>query len=243
MKKNLIVLFLFGVSFQVGASVIPTGEYTLTLQRGAWNATGTIAAHSSVANYETLTTSDGQTLYVYMMSYAVGDVERVDWFVNTNDNNPATSDYRPNPLIGGNPNDRLTITISGLMFDGVNPNHAIFQTNTTHVYYRQMDGNGNTSQQEIPGWALEDSSNPNSPKQRSPIGPVLEGEQGYKESDSFYGTAYRTTPTGPIVLPDMFVPLNNNHEVAFGIGYAMLPEPITLLMMCLGILPALRRKS
>jgi hypothetical protein len=239
MKKSFIALLLLGIALDASAALTPIGSYTITFSRGnSWSETQNIPV-----NIMTGTNKTGEDFYgvtvngvtkqtqVYMQP-TDGIPGAYTWYVNS----PAAKDdpYAGRLLQGSGP---LTITISNLKFDGYDIDEVVFLPKVTHVYYVGYS-DGAYQPQYIPG-AIPVADPYKSQFQRTPIEPI--------PGSGFYGTPYSTeTPTGlTVTLPDLFVPVGGNWEVSFGMGFEAIPnvpEPATLLTLCLGIF-AFRKKS
>lgn len=246
MKRSIVAALLaLSFSLEAGATLTPVGSYTITFSQGTWRESRTIPVSMMTPtqnNGVDFYNVNGKMTQVYMESIAMpGDPssQRFTWYVNS----PAVrDDLAKGRLLHSL--EPLTITISNLNFAGLDPDEVVFLPDVTHVYYVRYSARG-YSPLSLPGGI---DVNPGDTQiQRSPIRPLDEDEEDWDilQSDCYGSPRSFSSASGQtIVLPNLYVPAGANWEVSFGMGFegvSSIPEPITLLTLCLGFF-AVRKK-
>jgi len=259
----------------------PVGTYTITLTRGSWSET----SDPLPANpFDPTLPEDQRVSFSFSNHYMVGDnllnvrvylqdvwnqgvdgaIEAFTWYLNIDPNTPGY-DPATMPLLGGNPGEKLTITVNSLDFD----QSVVFERQTNHIYYYDI----NNSPQWIPGYDRNFSPatlgpygyyqrtgvrpfDPNS--EGIPYDPLLVPWQPYTAQELAEAPAYGQAQALPgdginFELPDMYVPSGIDpttgcpffptRELSFGVGgERYVPEPMTLAILTIGSIGFIRRK-
>lgn len=246
MKRSIVAALLaLSFSLEAGATLTPVGSYTLTFSRKGWSVSQTIPVSMMTptkANGVDFYNVNGKMTQAYMESIAMpGDPssQRFTWYVNS----PAVkNDLAKGSLLQGT--GPLTITISHLNFAGLSPDEVVFLPQVTHVYYVNYNAAG-YSPLALPGGIDVDPGD--TQIQRSPIRPLDEDEPGwgiFPNNAYGYPCSFSDDTGLTVILPNLYVPYGANWEVSFGMGFegvSSIPEPITLLTLCLGFF-AVRKK-
>jgi hypothetical protein len=251
MKKRIVCLFLLliGLSgLSASATLTPTGTYSITLaQKDSmgyttwWDTVVVDLTGKTIDSSRTLVaTQNGLNYYMQQVANPTPEIYAFTWYIQ-----PVIDG---NPILGGNLGDKLTVSVTGMHFVEPTPDQTvIFQKDVTHIYYMTYIGNGNCLQVAVPGKSLTDPYDTEPIWQRSPVAPLSTPDPDFPEAGSAYGTPYLVWVDGTsFVLPDMWTPTTLatavTHELSFGAGFTVVPEPITFVLLSLGVVGLVHKK-